>query len=164
MWPLLRPQPHLALKTNVSLGPYWLNGPACPLCTVCSEQSVQCLDERLSLLLYSGREQYLKPLGRHYTAERRIKGQEMQHSQLLTNGEGTKDPWHSLKKRSCKLSCLLQRHTCSICAKIMHACTTSKCILKTAQWCCCFFFLILLWLLCFVLEIFFFFFLKRHIW
>lgn len=65
---------------------------------VYSVQSVQCLDERLSLLLYSGREQYLEPLGRHYTAERRIKGQEMQHSQLLTNGEGTKDPWHSLEK------------------------------------------------------------------
>lgn len=74
-------------------------------------------------------------------------------------GRGRKIHGILKKKESCKLSCLLQHHTCSICAKIMHACTTSKCILKTAQCCCCF--LILLWLLCFVHEIFFFFFLKR---
>lgn len=129
MWPSLHPQPHLALKTNVSLRPDWLYGPACPI--VHGAQSVQCLDERLSPLLYSGREQYLKPLGRHYTAERRIKGQEMQHRQLLTNGAwGGGQRSMAFIRKNCKLSCLLRHHTWSICAQILHACTIAECNLK----------------------------------
>lgn len=85
MWALLRVLPHLTLKTNVSFGLDWLCSPTRLLCPVCEACSVEV--KRLSLLLYSGHEQYLKPLGGHYTTEGHIMGQETQCRRLLTNGE-----------------------------------------------------------------------------